>query len=216
MGNKVLITGGTGSLGNCLSKILHDSGYEVRHLSRTPRQGDRIKSYKWDYKRGEIDLEAFKDLDYLIHLAGAPVVQEKWTRSRKVEIRDSRIKSAELLYETIVRNDVQLKAYVSASALGYYGYDSGGVLKNEESRFGDDFLATVVKEWEDSSSRFNKINIRQISLRIGLILSNTGGALPSIAKPIRMGVGAPIGSGEQYMSWIHEYDMAQIIKFALQ
>ena len=90
------------------------------------------------------------------------------------------------------------------------------MVKKEDSRFGDDFLATVVKEWESAATRFSELNIRYVILRIGLILSNSGGVLPSIAKPVRMGLGAPISSGDQYMSWIHEEDMAQIIKFVIE
>jgi len=215
MADKVLITGGTGTLGKSLTKLLVDSNYNVCHLSRSP-QTSLVETFYWDYKKSEIDSGAFTDLDYLVHLAGAPVVENKWTRQQKAEIKNSRVKSAELLFKNIKERDIKIKAFISASALGYYGYDSGGVVKKEDSRFGDDFLATVVKEWESAAIRFTELNIRNVSLRIGLILSKSGGVLHSIAKPIRIGLGAPIGSGDQYMSWIHVEDMAQIIKFAME
>ncbi len=214
MSTKVLISGGSGLIGSHLTNLLTNSGYEVRHLSRSVSGSESVKTYKWDIRKMEVDPAAL-DVDYIIHLAGAGVADRKWTESRKKEILDSRVNSTQLLFENIKENKIDLKGFISASAIGIYGLDTGRKLVDEDSPQATDFLAQVVKEWEQEVDRFSEIDIPVSKIRIGVVLANEGGALPKMKKPIEFGVGAPLGSGEQYMSWIHFQDLCKIFQWVL-
>ncbi len=218
MPKTILITGGTGLIGSELTKQLLAKGHTVRYLSRNPGKTDQIEAFKWDIKNNEIDDAAFQGVDTIVHLAGAGIADKKWTKERKKVILESRTKSTELLSSKLKSLTHEVRSFVSASAIGYYGYDTGGVLKKEDSRFGDDFLATVTKEWEASVDELSKNNpgLRVAKLRIGIVLSEKGGALAELAKPIKYLVGAPLGSGQQYMSWIHIEDLAGMFVHAIE
>jgi uncharacterized protein (TIGR01777 family) len=205
---KILITGGSGLVGTQLSEQLTKDGHEVSHLSRTIG-GSNYPTFKWDLKKGFIDEEAFVGLDHIIHLAGAGVADERWTEKRKKLILDSRVDGVRLLYDYVSKLDVKLKSFVSASAIGIYGGDTGDVLLKEDSPYGNDFLAEVVKSWEAETDKFSKIT-KVAKVRIGIVLSEKGGALPEILKPIKLYAGAPLGTGEQYLSWIHINDLCAI------
>ncbi|MFT7195869.1 MAG: hypothetical protein ACI83W_000218 [Marinoscillum sp.] len=208
---KILITGGSGLVGTQLSEQLTKDGHEVSHLSRTA--GDSTyPTFKWDLEKGFIDEEAFAGLDHIIHLAGAGVADERWTEKRKKLILDSRVDGVRLLYEYVSRLDVNLKSFVSASAIGIYGWDTGSDVLKEDSPYGKDFLAEVVKSWEAETDKFSKIT-KVAKVRIGIVLSEKGGALPEILKPIKLYAGAPLGSGEQYLSWIHINDLCAIFAY---
>lgn len=209
----VLITGGTGTIGQALSARLTESGYSVRHLSRSSK-GGKYPSFAWDLAKGTVDERAFEEVSSIIHLAGAGVADQRWTAGRKVELLSSRVDSSALLWQKVSQLGVKLDSFISASAIGSYG-DSGSTLVNEESPYGTDFLAHVVKEWEKSVEPFSAVT-RLVKIRIGIVLSSAGGALPTMAKPVRFGVGAPLGSGQQYMSWIHERDLVGAFQFALE
>jgi len=218
MPETILITGGTGLVGTRLTEMLLEKGYKVKYLSRNPKKTDEIPAFKWDVKTQEIDPKALTDVDAIVHLAGAGVADEKWTKARKKVILESRTKSTELLNKALRENDHNVSTLVSASAIGYYGYDSGGVWKKEDSRFGDDFLATVTKEWEAKVDELAKANtgLRVSKLRIGIVLSEKGGALKEIAKPIKMYAGALLGNGQQFMSWIHIDDLCRMFIHAIE
>jgi uncharacterized protein len=216
MAKTILITGGTGLVGSRLTELLKAKGYTVKYLSRTAGVKNGIQSYEWDIKSGTINEKAFENVDTIIHLAGAGIADKKWSPERKKEILDSRTKSTQLLKSTLERIDHSVKTFVSSSAIGYYGWDTGGVLKKEESRFGDDFLATVTKAWEAEANEIEKLNIRLVKLRIGVVLSEKGGALAELVKPIKFGIGAPLGRGDQFMSWIHIDDLCEMFIFALE
>ncbi|WP_425389971.1 TIGR01777 family oxidoreductase [Ekhidna sp.] len=211
----ILITGGTGLLGTELSKLLTASGYKVIHLSRNPTQ-KHYQTFPWDVKKGEIDDEAITSASAIIHLAGAGVSDKRWSESWKKEIYNSRIDSTRLLKEKVAKLNPQLEHYISASAIGYYGWDSGEKLVNEDSDRGEGFLADVVVDWEKEADTFKDLNITVSKVRIGIVLSEKGGALVEMAKPIRFGVGAPLGSGKQYMSWIHIKDLCGIFAHVLE
>jgi uncharacterized protein (TIGR01777 family) len=208
---KILITGGSGLVGTQLSEQLTKDGHEVSHLSRTIG-GSNYPTFKWDLKKGFIDEEAFVGLDHIIHLAGAGVADERWTEKRKKLILDSRVDGVRLLYDYVSKLDVKLKSFVSASAIGIYGGDTGDVLLKEDSPYGNDFLAEVVKSWEAETDKFSKIT-KVAKVRIGIVLSEKGGALPEILKPIKLYAGAPLGTGEQYLSWIHINDLCAIFAY---
>ena len=211
----VLITGGTGLVGTALSSMLSDKGYKVTHLSRNPTEG-QYQSFYWDVKKGELDTEAIKSADAIVHLAGAGVADKRWNKQRKEEIYKSRIDSTKLLREKVKELKPSLSYFLCASAIGYYGWDSGDQVVDEESNRGTGFLADVVADWEKEAACFDELNIARGVLRIGVVLSNEGGALVEIAKPIRLGAGAPLGTGNQYLSWIHIEDLCGIIQFMIE
>lgn len=217
MSKNVLITGGTGMIGRRLTQILQEKGYEVSHLSRSRKNDQPVKTYVWDIQKQEIEPEALQKADYIIHLAGAGVADKRWTESRKKVILKSRTESTRLLHNTLSNlGDRRLKAFISASAIGIYGADTGSAEIYETSPKGDDFLSDVVKRWEAVVDDINKLNIRTVKLRIGVVLSMEGGALPRIVQPIKLGAGAPLGSGQQYTSWIHVEDLCRMFIYALE
>lgn len=211
----VLITGGSGMVGTTLSQLLTEQGYTVTHLSRNPTQ-NTYKTFYWNVKKNEIDEEAIKTADAIIHLAGAGVADKRWSTQWKEEIYSSRIDSTKLLFEKVKVLNQDLKYFLSASAIGYYGWDSGSELVDEESKKGEGFLADVVEDWEKEVDAFTSIGLRNGAVRVGIVLSDQGGALVEMAKPIRLGAGAPLGSGKQFMSWIHIQDLCGIFLHMLK
>jgi uncharacterized protein (TIGR01777 family) len=215
MSEKILITGGTGLVGSRLSEMLIDSGYEVAHLSRQSGQFMHYKTFRWDINNNFIEERAISWADYIIHLAGAGVSEEKWTDERKKEILDSRAKSAKLISRCLEETPNHVKGFISASAVGIYG-NSGEQLVTEESPYANDFLAEVCKKWEASSWEMHALGIRTVILRTGIVLSDKGGALPQMAKPVKLMAGAPLGSGKQFMSWIHIDDLCHLYIKAIE
>lgn len=210
MATKILITGASGLVGTKISYSLQERGYEVSHLSRSVNGKSDFPVFKWNPEKKEVD-EAALDVDYIIHLAGAGIADKRWTTSRKKLIYDSRIGTTDLLLDEIRSRGVKLKGFVCASAIGYYGMDSGQEEVTEESNKGNDFLSEVVQDWELAADRFSELNIPVTKIRLGIVLSSKGGALPKILKPIKMGVGAALGSGKQILSWIHISDLCDAI-----
>ena len=205
----ILITGGTGLVGQRLSELLTNQGYTVTHLSRSPANRT-FRTYGWDLSKNYIDEEAISSADAIIHLAGAGVADKRWNEARKAEIYNSRIDSTKLLYDKVKSINPALKYFLCASAIGYYGWDTGLEVVDESSLKGEGFLSDVVADWEREADRFEEIKIPTGKVRIGVVLSEKGGALVEISKPIKLGAGAPLGSGEQYMSWIHVDDLCGI------
>lgn len=211
MSKKILITGPSGLIGTRLTEQLLQKGYQVWHLSRTKKKG--IPSFTWDVEKGIMDTKALEGVDAIVHLAGAGVADKRWTESRKKEILESRTKSSALLYKTLAGANHSVKSVISASAIGYYGFGFGEEVFKEDSRPGNDYLAQVTKQWEESVDTISSLNLRVVKLRIGIVLSNKGGALVEMARPIRWGIGAALGNGKQYLSWIHLDDVcAMFIK----
>ncbi|MEA3460906.1 MAG: TIGR01777 family oxidoreductase [Bacteroidota bacterium] len=212
---RVLITGGSGLIGQTLRIKLEEKGYEVILLSRNKKIQDTA-SIAWDIDRNEIDREALNSCDYIIHLAGANIGAKRWTRKRKQEILDSRIKSAELIFHNIDLQNKKLKAFVSASAIGYYGAITSEHIYNEVDPPAGDFLGQTCEKWELAADRFAEIDIRTVKIRTGIVLSKKGGALSKLQIPVRLGLGAPTGPGNQYMPWIHMDDLCSIYIHALE
>lgn len=216
MSEKVLITGGTGLVGSRLTELLQQKGYEVRYLSRSPGKANHVEAFEWDVKKQTIDTKALAGTSYIVNLAGAGVADERWTQERKKVIMASRTRSTALLKDTLRAHPHEVKAVISASGINYYGYDTGGVWKKEGSRFGDDFLATITKAWEAEADLIAELGIRVAKMRIGMVLSKEGGALEKMKQPIRFGLGVPLGSGHQCISWIHIDDLCRMIIFAIE
>lgn len=212
MSKKILITGASGLIGSRLTEMLLQKGYQVSHLGRTKKVGS-VESFVWDVEKGELDQQALVGVDAIIHLAGAGVADKRWNEKRKKEILESRTKSSALLFETLKKTNHSIKAVVSASAIGYYGFCLDERIFSEVSNAGSDYLAQVTKAWETEVDRIASLGIRVAKIRIGIVLSEKGGALAEMAKPVRLGVGAPLGTGKQYLSWIHIDDLcAMFIK----
>ena len=209
---KVLITGGTGLIGSRLAEMLIDGGYEVALLSREPAKSSHFRSFRWDPQAGTIDEAAVPYADYIVSLAGASVADGKWTDERKRDIMTSRLGGLALLSRELAKPGHHVQAVISASAVGIYG-DAGDKLVDEDTPPAlptHDFLADVSNQWELAAAPIAALGIRTVIPRIGVVLSTEGGALPQIAKPVKLGAGAALGSGRQYMSWIHLDDLCRL------
>lgn len=217
----VLITGGTGLIGRKLTTMLAEKGYDVIILSRSAKASDnKSVSYAlWDAEKGIIDIEAVKKADYIIHLAGAGVADKRWTKKRKQEILESRTKSGELLVKTLKETENKVKAFISSSAIGWYGPDSDISFKNgfkEDAPAHADFLGNTCLLWEQSTRPLERLEKRLVYIRTGIVLSNNGGALKEFKKPLKFGIAAILGSGKQIISWIHIEDICRMYIHAIE
>ncbi len=215
MSQTVLIGGGSGLIGSRLSNLLKKRGYEVIHLSRQKKLDKDFPAYAWDLDKMTIDLEAIQKADFVINLAGAGIADKPWTAARKKLIIDSRVKSNQLLFKSFKLAKHKPKAFISASGIGYYG-DSGEELVDENSQPGSGFLSESVKIWEKSIEKDLDKDIRRVALRIGLVLSTRGGALPPMMLPLRFFLGIYFGKGRQWYSWIHIDDLCQSFIWAIE
>lgn len=214
----VAITGGTGLVGKALTSLLVTKGYKVIVFSRKKANTTSSITYSiWDVNNQQIDVAALQQADYIIHLAGAGVMDKKWTASYKQEIINSRVKSGELLVNTLKNNLHKVKAIISASAIGYYGEDKvDNYFFKEDDKPDDGFLGTTCKLWEDSITKATELNIRVVKLRIGIVLSNAGGAFAEFVKPLKFKLAAILGNGKQVISWIHIDDLSNQFLYALE
>lgn len=213
---KVLITGGSGIVGRHLSHKLQERGYSVAILSRAKMQTAGVMVYTWNLNNSEIEEKAINNVDYIIHLAGANIGEKRWTKARKQLIVDSRVKTAELIFKKVKEQNKGLKAFISASAIGYYGTITSDIIFKETDLPSDDFLGNTCKEWEDIVDRFKELKIRTVKIRTGVVLTEKKGALSKIITPVKMGIASAIGSGEQYLPWIHIDDLCEIYIKAIE
>jgi len=207
---KVLITGATGLVGQVLTEQLLNRGDAVNYLTTRPSKiesQNNLNGFQWNTKKQEIDTDCFDGVDYIINLAGASVAK-RWTSSHKKAILDSRIDSLKLLYDSLSKIDHKVNHLISASAIGVYPSSLTKLYDEAETELSDDFLGHVVQKWEKASSQFENLDIKVTQLRIGVVLSANGGALEQMAKPIKNYVGAVLGSGKQWQSWIHVKDLS--------
>jgi uncharacterized protein (TIGR01777 family) len=210
VGQSVMITGGTGLVGRYLTPALLAKGYQVSHLSRKPGGFGKVRVFSWDPSHGFIDPEALNGIDYLIHLSGANIGEKRWSASRKTEIISSRIDSADLLYRTVTENKYKLKAFISASAVGYYGSVTSERIFTEDDEPAVDFLANTCSLWEEAAFRFEAIGIRTVCLRTAVVLEKNDSALSRLLAPAKVGLVVRTGSGTQYFPWIHIDDLCNI------
>ncbi|RZK41165.1 MAG: TIGR01777 family protein [Pedobacter sp.] len=215
MANDILITGATGLVGKGLIPYLLERGHRVSVLSRREIDIPNVKVFSWDVDNMTMDPLALEGVDTIVHLAGEGIADKAWSDKRKKEIVDSRVQSAELLYRTIKEQNAPVKTFVSASAVGYYG-DRDEEFLTEHSYPGQGFLSDCCLKWENAADKGQEMDMRVVKIRIGLILSKSGGALAAMAKPIKFFVGAPLGSGKQWMPWIHLDDIVGIFTKAIE
>ncbi|HTQ28096.1 MAG TPA: TIGR01777 family oxidoreductase [Puia sp.] len=215
----VLITGGTGLVGRALSGYLLDQGWELIILTRDPDRASRnhpgrIRYLAWDPAAQTIDPSAIREADFIIHLAGAGVAERRWTKRRKREIVESRVNGSRLLQKSLREIPHQVRAVISASAIGWYGPDVGQPFVETDPP-ATDFLGETCRLWEDSIDPITEMGIRLYKIRTGIVLSTEGGAMPEFLRPLRFGFATILGSGKQVISWIHVDDLCRIYRAAL-
>ena len=206
-------------MGKAISQLLAQKGYAVIVLSRQTQHNTTINNAKikfatWNIKNKEIDINALQQADYIIHLAGAGVMDKKWTTAYKAEIVNSRVDSAKLIAEKLQQHPNKVKAVISASAIGWYA--PGENLHTEEEPADSSFLGNTCRLWEESIASVTTIGKRLVKLRIGIVLSKDGGALKEFMQPLKFGVAAILGSGKQIISWVHIHDLCQMFLHAIE
>lgn len=205
----ILLTGGSGMIGRRLTEMLMEKGYKVIWLSRERYVNAQIPRYRWDYPKNEIDRDALEQADVIIHLAGSNLGEGAWTRLKKQEIVESRVQTAKLLLETIQLMPKRPDAFISASAVGFYGMHSSDKIYTEEDQPArNDFLSRTCKKWEAAAAGFREeLGVRTVVLRTAFVIARESEAFKKMMLPTRFGVGAPLGTGRQYMPWIHLEDL---------
>jgi uncharacterized protein (TIGR01777 family) len=215
-GKSVLITGGSGLIGRYLTSLLLEKGYSVSHLSRSRGYPGRVKVHAWSPEKEVLDPVVFNGIDFIIHLAGANIGSRRWTEQRKREILKSRVDSARLIFKLISENNITLKAFISASAIGYYGALTSETIFTETDPPADDFLGITCRLWEESADLFEKSGIRTVKVRTGIVLEKSDSALSKFLGAARFSIFPKLGNGKQYMPWIHISDLCGIYLKALE
>ncbi|MEO6760105.1 MAG: TIGR01777 family oxidoreductase [Saprospiraceae bacterium] len=209
----VLIAGGTGLIGGRLTELLRLRSYTVRLLSRSPNGKEQ---FAWDPEKGTIDAAALADVDYVINLAGAGIADQRWTEARKREIIDSRVQSTRLLRANFERLKIRPKAYLSASAIGYYGNSGERRMREIDQPVEESFMVQCCRAWEEVADEVAALGIRTVKFRIGVVLAKEGGALLEFIKPLRFGIGAYFADGRAWYSWIHRNDLCRAVLWAIE
>ncbi|WP_394774765.1 TIGR01777 family oxidoreductase [Flavobacterium sp.] len=217
MAKNILLTGGTGFIGKNLTDLLIENGFSVSILSRSDRKNTpAITYYKWDLTRDYIDEEAILNADYIIHLAGEGIVEKRWTAKRKKDITESRTKPVDLIFSVLEKHNKMLDAFVSASAVGIYGAITNDNICTENASPANDFLGITCQEWEKAVDKINSLGIRTVKVRTGIVLGKDEGFLKKIVPSFKLGFGTILGTGKQYVPWIHIDDLCQIYLKAVQ
>jgi uncharacterized protein len=214
---KIIVTGASGLIGSTLVPSLVKQGHQVTVLVRREAQHKpqaEVTEVVWQPAAGELDATRLVGHDAAVHLAGEAIASGRWTEGKKRRIIESRVQSTRLLAETLTRLPAHPRAFLCASAIGYYG-DRGSELLTEESAPGVDFLSRVCREWETACEPARAAGIRTVNLRFGVVLSAKGGALAQMLMPFKLGLGGRVGTGWQYMSWLTLDDAVGAIEHAL-
>ncbi|MBA6155270.1 TIGR01777 family protein [Tenacibaculum sp. S7007] len=201
---KVLITGGTGLIGQHLQNTLINNNIEVAVLTRTPKKSNE---FRWNLNENYIDKNAFNNITHIIHLAGAGIADKRWTLKRKKELINSRVKSTSLLLKKITDHKVPLQGFISASGIGYYGAVTSDKIFTEEDAPKNDFISTICSQWEKSAHQFKNIDVPLTILRTGVVLTKKNGALSKMNSPLFL---SALGTGKQYVPWIHIDDLCNL------
>ena len=215
---RVLITGATGLIGQAIVKQCHKKDIAVNYLTTSKDKlttDANFKGFYWNPSEGEIDTACFDGVEAIINLAGATIAK-RWTKSRKKLILDSRVEALTLLRTSLAKQKHTVKHLISASGIGAYPDSQINYYEETYPATSQTFLGKVVREWEEAVNSFHSLGIATAKIRIGLVLAKDGGALPEMAKPIAYFAGAPIGSGNQWQSWIHITDVARLFVYVIR
>jgi uncharacterized protein len=218
----VLLTGGTGLVGKALAQRLLKKNFRVIILTRkipAAQHQEGLQYALWNVKEKTIDVAAVQKADHIIHLAGAGVVDKRWTAAYKKEIQESRTQSSALLIDTLKQHENKVQTIVSSSAIGWYGADTAASMEQgftETDTVDNNFLGQTCRLWEESVDAATAIGKRVVKLRTGIVLSNDGGALAEFKKPLKFGLATILGSGKQTVSWIHIDDLCRMYVDAIQ
>jgi uncharacterized protein (TIGR01777 family) len=209
----VVISGAGGLIGSALSASLRSDGHRVLELRRGGiTDGDEIG---WDPEAGRIDAPALEGVDAVVHLAGEGIGEQRWTDEQKRRIRESRVRGTAVLAAAVATREQKPRAFVSASAIGYYG-NRGDEVLTEKSASGDDFLSEVCRAWEAETQPAADSGVRTVKLRTGIVLAKHGGLFARMLVPFKLGIGGKQGSGKQWMSWIALDDEVAVIRAAIE
>ncbi len=209
---KVLVTGSSGLVGSALRPVLSDAGHQVYRLLRRPTEESGTTS--WNPIDGSVETDAFDNVDAVVHLAGENIAAGRWTAARKARIQESRVRDTRLLCERLAELQAPPRVQIAASAIGFYG-DRGDESLDESAAPGHGFLPEVCEAWETATAPARDRGVRVVNLRIGIVLSRSGGALATMLVPFKLGVGGVVGRGDQFMSWIALTDVVNIVGHAL-
>jgi uncharacterized protein (TIGR01777 family) len=210
----VLITGGSGSIGRALTAALQRDGHEVRWLSRKAGVRDGVKAFAWDVEQGRVDPGALRGVDHIVHLAGAGIADRRWTDARKQELERSRAESARLLLRAAQAAGASPRSFITAAGINFYGAATGEHIHTEDDPAGQGYIAHLSRVWEGAADGWAP-TCRVVKLRTPLVLSREGGGLAKLALPARFGLGAPLGSGRQWMPWVHLDDLVRAYQHAM-
>ncbi len=214
----ILITGGTGFIGRAFIQQYYNQ-YKFTVLSRNPDMGLRhfelIPEADIHFIKQLSDLDPTANIDVVINLAGEPIMDKRWTQEQKNILEDSRWKTTQALVDLILDHRIQPKAFLSGSAIGYYGRQNDQIIDETSTKFFPEFSHHLCRRWEDIANTAAS-HTRVVLMRTGIVLAKTGGALPKMSLPFKLGLGGPIGDGKQYISWIHLHDMVNAIDFLIR
>lgn len=210
---KIAVSGASGFVGRALCEFLRELGFRVRPLVRPGARAE--DGIAWDPRAGTIDLGALEGLDAIVHLAGEPISDARWTEKKKTRIRDSRVRGTALLAVSMARLSQKPRVFVSGSAIGYYG-DCANAEVDESAPRGRDFLAEVAEAWENAAAPAHKAGVRVVHPRLGIVLGPEGGALGKALLPFKLGLGGPLGGGQQAMSWVALIDVVRAITHLIE
>ena len=215
---KILVTGATGLIGSELVELLLKKNHSINYLTTSEKkivQKENYKGFLWNPSKKQIDINSIKDVDVIVHLAGASI-SKRWTTSYKKELLDSRVESSNLLFDLLQNNSHQVKQIVSASGTAIYPDSFSKIYTEDSQEIDTGFLGNVVVEWEKSVTQFETLGLKVSKLRTGIVFSNKGGALVEMVRPIRFFVGSGFGSGKQVQSWIHLSDVARLYLYVIE
>lgn len=218
MKKKVLITGATGLIGQKLIELCSEKGIEVHYFTRDPSKVSHFKNAKgflWDIKNRTLDDGAFQGVTTIVHLAGAPI-SKRWTKSYRKTLVNSRAVPMQMMYERLEKINHSVGHFISASGISIYPSSSTKLYTEDEQSRSLNFITEVVEKWEAQARNFKSLGMEVSKVRTGLVLAKNGGLLQTLVQPVRLGIGSPLGSGEQWQSWIHIEDIAGIYLFLMR
>jgi len=213
---KILITGGSGLIGRHLTSLLLEKGYSVSHLSRKANLFGKVRVYRWNPSEKILNPEIIEGVDYIVHLAGANLGEKRWTKKRREELISSRVESANFLHDILIKNNIKIKGFISASAVGYYGTKASETVFTEDYPAAKDFTGNLCKQWEAAADLFCQSGIRTVKIRTAVVLEKNDGLLKKLLPLARWGIFPVLGNGKQYIPWIHIRDLCLIYLKAIE